>query len=101
MSVSSLTTLTEQVQRIDYCGMFVDIVRTSQGFVRIGSMPDIAKYLIEHGFREKIVVVPDWLVSQAGDNRTGEEFIFWHSQIRGGLLKKYVGLRQSRSISVT
>lgn len=92
MTVSNLTTLTDRVQRIDHCGMYVDLVSTSKGTVRVGSMPDIAKYLAEHGFREEIVVVPDWERSLAGDNRTGEEFVLWHAQVRGGLLKKYVGL---------
>lgn len=91
MSRSRLTTLTERVQRIDYCGMHVDLVATSKGTVRVGSMPDIAKFLDEHGFREEIVVIPEWEVSMAGDNRTGEEFILWQAQIRGGLLKEYVG----------
>ncbi len=94
MTSSSLRKLTEHVQRIEYCGMFVDLVRTSKGFVRIGSMPDVAKFLIEHGFREEIVVVLPWEVTLAGDNRTGEEFILWQAQIRGGIRKEYVGLRE-------
>lgn len=94
MTSSSLRKLTEHVQRIEYCGMFVDLVRTDKGFVRIGSMPDVAKFLTEHGFREEIVVVLPWEVTLAGDNRTGEEFILWQAQIRGGILKEYVGLRQ-------
>ncbi|MFT5700759.1 MAG: hypothetical protein ACI8ZB_003644 [Desulforhopalus sp.] len=92
MSRSRLTTLTERVKRIDYGGMYVDLVATSKGTVRVGSMPDIAKFLSEHGFREEIVVVPEWEISLAGDNRTGEEFTLWHAQTRGGLQKKYVGL---------
>ena len=95
MSRSQLKTLTERVQRIEYCGMYVDLVTTSQGTVRVGSMPDIAKFLEEHGFREEIVVVSDWEVSLAGDNRTGEEFILWQAQIRGGLCKEYVGQRNN------
>jgi len=89
---SCVTTLTDHVKRIDYGGMSIDLVATSKGTVRVGSMPDIAKFLSEHGFREEIVVVPDWQVSFAGDNQTGEEFVLWHAQNRGGLQKKYVGL---------
>lgn len=92
MATSTLRKLTGQLQRIEYCGMYVDLVRTSKGSVRIGSMPDITKFLTEHGFREEIVVVPEWEVSLAGDNRTGEEFVLWQAQIRGGVLKEYVGL---------
>lgn len=91
MSRSRLTTLTGRIHRIDYCGMHVDLVTTSKGTVRVGSMPDIAKFLSEHGFREEIVVIPDWEVSLAGDNRTGEEFVLWLAQVRGGLRKEYVG----------
>jgi hypothetical protein len=75
MSRSQLTNITETVQRIEYCGMYVDLVSTSEGMVRVGSMADIAKFLEEHGFCEEFVVLPDWEVSLAGDNRTGEEFI--------------------------
>jgi hypothetical protein len=92
MNRSCLTILTERVKRIDYAGMHVDLVATSKGTVRVGCMPDIAKFLSEHGFKEEIVVVPEWVASLAGDNRTGEEFVLWHAQIRGGLRKKYIGL---------
>ncbi|TIH15908.1 hypothetical protein D0S45_10015 [Marinifilum sp. JC120] len=95
MTTSTLRKLTDRVQRIEHCGMFVDLVRTSKGTVRVGSMPDVAKFLTEHGFREEIVVVPEWEVSLAGDNRTGEEFILWQSQIKGGILREYVGLKQN------
>lgn len=92
MNRSRLTTLTDRVKRIDYGGLHVDLVNTSKGTIRVGSMPDVAKFLTEHGFREEMVVVPDWQVSLAGDNRTGEEFVLWQAQMRGGLRKEYVGL---------
>lgn len=95
MTTSRLTLLTGRVQRIDYCGMHVDLVATSKGTIRVGSMPDINKFMTEHGFREEIVVVPDWEVSLRGDNRTGEEFVLWQAQIRGGLKKEYVGLNKN------
>lgn len=91
MGNSRLTALTDSVRRLDFGGLHVDLVATSQGTVRIGSMPDISKFLVEHGFREEIVVVPDWKVSLAGDNRTGEEFVLWQAQVRGGLVREYVG----------
>ena len=93
MNRSNLTKIANQVQRIDYCGIYVDIVTTSKGIVRIGSMPDITKFLTEHGIQDKFVVVPEWQVSMAGDNRTGEEFVLWQAQIENSdLLKDYVGL---------
>ncbi|MCK5515802.1 MAG: MBL fold metallo-hydrolase, partial [Desulfobulbaceae bacterium] len=86
-----LTPLTRDVKRIENCGMYVDLIRTSSGTVRVGSMPDISKFLTHHGFREEIVVVPHWQGSMAGDNRTGEEFVLWQAQVRGGIQKQYVG----------
>ena len=94
MSRSVLRELTGKVRRIDYCAMSVDLVSTSKGLVRVGSMPDVVKFMREHGFREEIVVVPSWEVSMAGDNRTGEEFILWQDQMLGGILKEYVGLER-------
>ena len=94
MKISNLRKISGCAWRIEHCGMSVDLIRTSEGYVRVGSMPDIAKFLNEHGFREEIVVVPQWSVSLAGDNRTGEEFVLWQAQIKGGLLKEYVGLER-------
>ncbi len=87
-----LSPLTKKVNRIENYGMTVDLIDTSRGTVRIGSMPDVSKFLNHHGFREEIVVVPDWQGSMAGDNHTGEEFILWQAQVKGGIRKHYVGL---------
>lgn len=96
MNRSKITNIADRVHRIDYCGMYVDLITTSEGIVRIGSMPDITKFLSEHGVREKFVVVPEWEVSMAGDNRTGEEFVLWQAQIRNdNFLKDYVGLSKN------
>ncbi len=92
MVCNCLTQLTRDVKRIENCGMHVDLIKTSKGTVRVGSMPDVSKFLTHHGFREEIVVVPDWEGSMAGDNRTGEEFVLWRAQVKGGIQKKYVGL---------
>jgi len=91
MRSHQLSTLTHEVQRLENAGIFVDLIKTSRGTVRIGSMPDIAKYLSQYGFREEIVVIPEWEGSMAGDNRTGEEFVLWYSQVRGDIGKHYVG----------
>lgn len=87
----SLTPLTSHVKRIEHKGMTVDLIKTSRGMVRAGSMPDISKFLNLHGFREEFVMVPDWEGSMAGDNHTGEEFVLWQAQVRGGIQKQYVG----------
>lgn len=91
MTGHRLLRLTEKIQRIENCGLFVDLIKTSRGTVRVGSMPDISKYLEQYGFREETVVVPDWEGSMCGDNRTGEEFVLWRSQLKTDIGKKYVG----------
>jgi ribonuclease BN (tRNA processing enzyme) len=83
--------LTDHVKRIEHCGLYVDLISTSMGTVRVGSMPDIAKFLAHHGFREETVVIPNWEASMAGDNYTGEEFILWQAQVKGGIQKQYTG----------
>ena len=45
MHKNCLTSMTDQVKRIEHCGLYVDLVSTSRGTVRVGSMPDIAKFL--------------------------------------------------------
>jgi len=92
MTQTCLTPLNTVAKRITHGGMYVDLLRTSGGTIRIGSMPDISKFLNQFGFREEIVVVPEWEGSLAGDNHTGEEFVLWQAQLKGGLCKKYVGL---------
>jgi len=91
MSISRLTQPSYQFQRIEYCGMYVDLVKTSEGLVRIGSMPDIAKFMDEHGLRAEIVIVPPWEATMAGDNYTGEEFVLWQAQVKEETTKRYVG----------
>ena len=91
MTISRLIQQTSHLKRIEYCGRHVDLIKTSEGLVRLGSMPDIAKFMAEHGFREEIVIVPPWKATMTGDNYTGEEFVLWQAQIKGGIVKKYVG----------
>ncbi len=91
MNNNRLTLITDQVKRIEHCGLYVDLVSTSMGTVRVGSMPDVAKFLAHHGFREETVVIPNWEASMAGDNYTGEEFILWQAQVKGGIQKQYTG----------
>jgi ribonuclease BN (tRNA processing enzyme) len=91
IKIRPLTRLNSRVTRIEHFGMQVDLVKTSKGVVRIGSMPDISKLLNFHGFREEIVVVPPWKGSMAGDNHTGEEFVLWNAQVKGSIKRSYVG----------
>lgn len=92
---SKLTALSDRICRIEYGGLYVDIIATSNGLIRVGSMPDITKFLKEHGIREESVVLPEWSVSMAGDNRTGEEFVLWRSQLQSGIPRQYIGLHHN------
>ncbi|MBC8462327.1 MAG: ribonuclease Z [Deltaproteobacteria bacterium] len=77
--------------RIEKGAMHVDLIRTSMGLLRVGSMPDISKSMTRFGLREVAVIVPEWTVSQAGDNYTGEEFVLWHAQVYGSPKRNYIG----------
>ncbi len=88
---NALKRLNSRVKRIEHFGLHVDLVKTSKGVVRIGSMPDISKLLNFHGFRDEIVIVPPWKGSMAGDNHTGEEFVLWNAQVKDSIKKAYVG----------
>lgn len=92
---NQLKKIASNVQRIEHCGMYVDLLSTSEKTVRIGCMPDIAKFLAYHGFREETVVLCDPKVSMAGDNYTGEEFVLWQAQARNAIQKHYTGNAQN------
>ena len=87
----NLRELSQESLRVEKGAMHVDLVRTSQGLLRIGSMPDISKMMARFKLQEQAVIVPDWTLSQAGDNRTGEEFVQWRAKVYGGSRKNYIG----------
>ena len=78
-NIGDINKVNDYCFRIGNTSIFVDFVYTSIGIVRIGSMPDISKFTNKYKIEEDIVVVPDWFVTQGGDNRTGEEFFFWRA----------------------
>ncbi len=88
---SRLNHLTEKVIRVENGGMVVDFIKTSEGLLRIGGMPDISKLLAHFNLDDTQVLVPAWEVSQAGDNYTGEEFVFWRAQVYGHEGRRYIG----------
>ncbi len=91
MLQTNLRNLSENVFRLENGAMHVDLVQTSQGLIRVGSMPDVSKCLARFELQEATVIVQDWGVSQAGDNHTGEEFVQWYAQIHGSPPKMYIG----------
>ncbi|HCY83935.1 MAG TPA: hypothetical protein DHV36_02240 [Desulfobacteraceae bacterium] len=80
-----------RVSRLLHGGMHIDFISTSEGLLRIGSMPDISKLTAHHGLDDALVAVPPWEVTQAGDNYTGEEFVFWRAQTFGHPGRRYIG----------
>jgi len=67
--------LTPRVLRIKNSFCSVDIVRTSAGLVRVGGMPDLARFLKKHRINTDFVVVLPPEVSMSGDNHAGEESV--------------------------
>lgn len=94
----NLQELNRKILRLENGAMHVDFARTSRGLLRIGSMPDIAKLMVRFGLQENAVIVPDWTVSQAGDNYTGEEFVQWHAQVNGSPQRDYIGTLKNTEI---
>jgi L-ascorbate metabolism protein UlaG (beta-lactamase superfamily) len=94
----NLRELSQEILRVENGAMHVDLVRTSQGLLRIGSMPDISKLMARFDLREQVVIVPDWAVSQAGDNHTGEEFVQWRAKVYGSSRRDYIGPAESIQI---
>jgi ribonuclease BN (tRNA processing enzyme) len=81
--------------QLQYFTDSIDIIKTSEGVIRIGSIPEISKLKARYAILDNIVVVPEWSVSQEGDNRTGEEFCFWRSVYFNEPLGLYVGKRNN------
>lgn len=92
---NGIVKVSEDWFRIGNTSIFVDIVYTSIGIIRIGSMPDIYKFLRKYGIEEHIIIVPDWYVSQGGDNRTGEEFCLWSSTLFHKYPRIFVGKKSN------
>ena len=57
---------------------YVDFVQTSSGVFRIGSAPEISKWLVKYHLKYDYVIMPEPHVTTMGDNYTGEEFIIWN-----------------------
>ena len=81
--------------RLQYFTDSIDIIKSSEGVIRIGSIPEISKLKARYEIVDNIVVVPEYHVSQEGDNRTGEEFCFWRSVYFKEPLGLYVGKRNN------
>ncbi len=78
--------------------IYVDIIKTSEGFIRIGSMPDISKLTRKYGIEETICIVSDWIFTQGGDNRTGEEFNFWNYAASIKKPPLYIGKKENLNL---
>ena len=76
----------------------VDLVRTSRGWVRVGAMPEIAKFLRQAKTPPHYVIVLPSVATQVGDSITGEEFICWSSLDSGKFAGTYVGTPEALDI---
>ncbi len=74
---------------------YVDLVRTSRGWVRVGAMPEIAKLLRQARTPAHYVVVLPSVANQLGDGITGEEFICWSSIDSMKYAGTYVGTEEA------
>jgi ribonuclease BN (tRNA processing enzyme) len=83
--------LNEHVIRLGDDLAYVDLVRTSRGWVRVGAMPEIAKLLRQARTPPHYVVVLPTPATQIGDGITGEEFICWSSIDSTKFAGTYVG----------
>jgi ribonuclease BN (tRNA processing enzyme) len=77
---------------------YVDMVRTSRGWVRVGSMPEIAKLLRQARTPPHYVVVLPTPGTQIGDGISGEEFICWSSIDSTKFAGTYVGTEAALDI---
>lgn len=81
----------DRVSRLWNGSMYVDLVHTKIGILRVGSMPDVSKVEGALGIHEDAVLIPELEASQGGDNHTGEEFVLWRAQVFGSPVRRYIG----------
>ncbi len=67
-----------KLMRIGDKWLYVDIIKTEKGLIRIGTMPELSKYLKKFNLSVKYVLLPPPVIRETGDNYTGEEFIYWN-----------------------
>lgn len=71
--------LNEHVIRLGDELAYVDMVRSSRGWVRVGAMPEVAKLVRLARTPPHYVVALPGQATEVGDGITGEEFICWSS----------------------
>ncbi len=102
------TKLSKYATRVTFGFNNVDLVRTSAGLFRVGSMPAVSKFLrkLKIDYDHIVVLPPE--ATPAGDNHTGEEFVLWneirsvHPRVRNyfGRLKDLANIKRRLSHSV-
>ncbi len=58
--------------------LYTDIVKAGDIYIRVGTQPQISKFLKKHKINPEYIVLLPPIISQAGDNYTGEEFVLWN-----------------------
>jgi ribonuclease BN (tRNA processing enzyme) len=71
--------------------LWVDVLEHPGGNVRVGTFPDIVKWLAAFAIETPVVIVPPRRVTLDGDNWTGEEFVGWAAIFGSGGATTYAG----------
>ena len=88
--------MSENVIRIGYDFLNIDIIKTPVGNIRIGSCPKVSKFLKENNIEANYVIVPPFIANYAGDNYTGEEFVLWNKIYKNDWTPNiYIGSRKN------
>ncbi|MBU1075726.1 MAG: hypothetical protein KKH98_00440 [Spirochaetes bacterium] len=58
--------------------LYTDIIKIDHEYIRIGTFPQISKHLNELKIKTKYIILLPPVITLAGDNYTGEEFVIWN-----------------------
>ena len=75
--------------------LYTDIVKAGNVYIRIGTQPQISKLLKKHKLNPKYIILVPPVITQAGDNYTGEEFVLWNKYFNNDLNPNiYIGCKK-------
>lgn len=74
---------------------YTDIVKAGDEYIRIGTQPKISKFLKNYKINPRYIVLLPPVITQAGDNYTGEEFVLWNKYFNNELVPNlYIGYKK-------
>ena len=75
--------------------LYTDIVKAGDDYIRVGTQPQISKLLKKHNINPEYIVLLPPIITQAGDNYTGEEFVLWNKLRNNDLQPNtYIGYKK-------